>query len=468
YTTKNLPEKLKNYGYNIQIEMRSMGTHDPNEWDQKFQLEIASGAKPPDITQLGGPSQAAVKAGWFAEISEAMIQKYIPRYYKQVNDIYEKTWAYGKDVATGKMYGVPSFNMFGPNRHTVAYREDWLKKFNMEPPATIGEFEVWLQKCRTLDPNGNGQNDEYGYTSQDDVPFFSEVFGAFGFMPQQWTVRDNKVVRGDILPEMKDALRILRNWYAKDLIPKGILTTAKRDQDFYSGLIGTMGQAGGYAPAIVPSGSYFAALTAQNPGASIIGAPSFKGPKGHFGTWEWGPRKYLLYFGSHLKEEEIGRIMQMFETIASNKDLFELTMLGERGLHWEFTNSSANSGSTVFLAPYTEHNKKLTEVGVREMSESAWCPIWLSDVYNNYLDPLAVKYANQNPGYYDAMLTLPTASSPLYLEDCNRLTRAYSLDVITGKKDLDATFDAFVRQWFQQGGEILTKEANEMYDLMFR
>ena len=467
YTIKNLPERLKKYGYDVELEIRSMGTHDPTEWSQKFQLEVASGAKPPDITQLGSPSQQAFGAGWFAEISEAMVQKYIPRYYKQVNDIYDKMWAWGKDVTTGKMYGIPSFNMFGPNRHTLAYREDWLKKFNMNPPTTIEEFEVWLQKCRTEEPNGPG-NAAYGYTSQDEVWFFSEVFGAFGFMPLQWTVRDNKVIRGDILPEMKDALRILRSWYSKDLLPRGILTTAKRDQDFYSGLVGTMGQAGGYSPAIVPSGSYYAALVAQNPGASIIGAPSFKGPKGLFGTYEWGPRKYVLFFGAHLKEEEIGRIMQMFETIASNKDLFELTMLGERGLHWEFADPSANSGATVFLEPYTEHNKKLTEVGVREMSESAWCPFWLADIFTSYLDPLAVKYANQNPGYYDLMLGLGTQSSPLYQEDLDRLTRAYCLDVITGRRDLDSTFDAFVQTWLQQGGEILTKEANELYDLVFR
>jgi len=184
YTTKKLPEMLKKYGYDIEIEMRSMGTHDPTEWDQKFSLEVASGAKPPDICQLGGPSAQAFKAGWFAEISEPMVQKYIPRYYKQVNDIYDKTWAWGKDVTTGKLYGIPSFNMFGPNRHTLAYRADWLKKLNMDPPTTIAEFETWLQKCRTGDPTGTGKS-VYGYTSQDDVWFFSEVFGAFGFMPQQ-------------------------------------------------------------------------------------------------------------------------------------------------------------------------------------------------------------------------------------------------------------------------------------------
>ena len=465
YTTRMLPEMLKKYGYDIEIEMREMGTH--SDWGTKFNLEVASGARPTDIIQLGGPNRGAFDAGWFAEISEEMIQKYIPKYYKQVNDIYDKLWVWGKDINDGKMYGIPSFNMFGSTRHTLAYREDWLKKLNMEPPTTIEEFEVWLQKCRTDDPTGTGRS-VYGYTSEDRNEFFCEVFGAFGFMPEQWMIRDGRLIRGNIVPEMKDALKVLKDWYAKDWIPRGILTTAKRDQDFYAGLVGTMGQAGGYAPAIVPSGSYTANLAAQNPGASIIGAPSFKGPKGDFGTWEWGPRKYILYFGSHMKEEQIGTIMQMFELIASTKELFELTMLGERGLHWEFADPAANSGATIFLEPFTEHNKKLTEVGVREMSESCWCPFWLSEMYSSYLDPLAIKYATQNSKYYDPMLTLGTESSPLYAGDLATKTRAYCLDVITGKVDVDATFDAYVQSWLAEGGEILTREANDMYNRLFR
>ena len=470
YTTQKLPELLAKYGYNVELEVRSMGTHDPVEWEQKFPLEVASGATPPDIVQLGDLAKVgvpAIEAGWFAEITEDMVEKYMPKYYAQVNKIYDKMWAWGKNPADGKMYGIPSFNMFGPTRHTLAYRGDWLEKFGMEPPTTIEEFEEWLRKCRTEDPNGNGIADEYGYTSQDLDGYFAEVFGAFGLMPGQWMIRDNKVVRADIQPEAKSALELLRKWYEEDLIPRGILTTARRDTDFYAGLVGTMGQAGGYSPAIVPSGSYTASLVAQNPGATIVGAPSFKGPDGLYGTWEWGPRKYILMFGSHLSEEKIAYLMGMFETIAATPELFELTMLGERGLHWDFIDTEAGAGATQFLEPYTDFNKKLNEVGVREMSESAWCPIWLEEVYSNYLDPLALEYASQNPGYYDPLLSMPTASSPMYLADLNIMSKAAYLDIITGKTDI-SSFDTFVENWKNAGGDILTEEANELYDLMFR
>ena len=331
YTTTKLPELLKEYGYNVELELIPMGTHDGTEWNQKLQLMATSGEQPADVMQLGYLNTVVLQAGWLKPLTEEFIQQNMPRYYDQVNEIYDKMWAWGKDPTDGTLYGIPSFNMYGPTRHTLAYRGDWLEKFGMEPPTTIEEFEVWLEKCRTEDPNGNGQADEYGYTSQDMGGYFSEVFGAYGVMPGQWMIRDGKVVNGAIQPEVKDALALLKKWYGNDWIPKGIMTTAKRDNDFYAGIVGTMGQAGGYAPAIVPSGSYTASLQAQNPEGYIVGAPSFKGPEGHYGTWEYGPKKYMLTFGSHVDDEKAAYIMKMFETIATEKDLFELTMLGERG-----------------------------------------------------------------------------------------------------------------------------------------
>ena len=66
----------------------------------------------------------------------------------------------------------------------------------------------------------------------------------------------------------------------------------------------------------------------------------------------------------------------------------------ERGLHCQFMDPNANSGPerAVYLEPYTEYNRKMDKGGVRELSESAWFPIWLADIYTGYMDPLAIEY----------------------------------------------------------------------------
>jgi putative aldouronate transport system substrate-binding protein len=470
YTTKKLPELLKKKGFDVTIKVREFGSHDGADWGRSFQTAIAAGEKPTDIIQLGGMNVEAIKAGWFAELNMDLLKKNMPKYVTQVNKIYDKMWAFGKDAETGKLYGIPSFNMFGPNRHTFAYRQDWLKKLNMEVPKNLEEFEKWLIAVREKDPNGNGQKDEYGYTSGTDGAGtgFNEIFGAFGVMPGQWIIKDGKVVNSDIQPEVKDALALLRRWYSEDLLPKGIMTTSKRDNDFYAGLVGTWGQAGAYAPAIVPSGSYYQKLKSQQPTAELVAAQAPKGPKGDYGTWEWGPKKYVVLFGKHLEKDQkkLETLLRMLETIATDKELFEVAMFGEKGTHWDFVEKGAAKGATKFLEPWTDFNKKLNEVGVRELSESAFCPIWVEEIYKDYMDPLAIKYAD-NKGYFDPLLGIPLPSNAQYNADLGNLTKATYLDIITGKKPLSA-FDEYVTTWKKNGGDILVKEANELYGKAFK
>ena len=287
-------------------------------------------------------------------------------------------------------------------------------------------------------------------------------------MPGQWLVKDGKIVMSDVQPEVKEALAVLKKWYSEDLLPKCIMTTSKRDNDFYSGMVGTWGQAGAYAPAIVPSGSYYQKLISQQPTAELVAAQGPKGPSGAYGTWEWGPKKYVVTFGKHLEKDQkkLETLLKMLETIATDKELFELAMFGEKGTHWDFIEKGATKGATKFLEPWTDFNKKLNEVGVRELSESAFCPIWVEEIYKDYMDPKAIEYS-QNKGYFDPLLGIGLPSNAQYGADLGNLTKATYLDIITGKKPLDS-FDEYVNTWKKNGGDQLTKEANALYEKAFK
>ncbi len=472
WTTTAVPELLKKYGFDVKFRMIEMGTHDQaGEYYTKFQTTVASGAQPPDIIHLSGLRTEALDAGWYAELNIDTVKKLMPKYYAAANKIYDKIWAWGKDAQTGKLYGLPSWNMFGSTRHTMVYRKDWLDQLGLKVPVTIEEFETFLRKVRTVDFNGNGQKDEYGYTSGTNSPQagFSEVFGAYGTLPQAWLVRDGKVVRGEMLPGAKEALATLARWYAEDLIPKGVNTTEKRRDGFNQGIRGSYGQADGYAPALVKGGQNYEEFYKMQPKGVMLPAPSFKGPRGEWGTLEWGPRKYTASFGSHLAKNpaKMEMLMKMLETIATNEELFVAAMLGKKGVHWDFTDPSKTSGATKFLEPYTEFNKRLDEVGVREMSESPYCPVWVPEVYEKYLDPLAVEYAHYNPGYFDALLQIPFAAQTKYSPALNNLTNETFLSIVTGRKPL-GEYDSYVQTWMKNGGEEMTKAAQALYDKAFK
>ena len=471
WTTTQLPELLKKYGFDVSFEIIEMGTHDSGEWYTKFNTMVASGEAPPDIIHTAGLQMEAIDAGWYMPLQIEQVQTSMPKYYDDAMRIYDKLFAYGRDSRDGTLYGLVSWNMFGPNRHTFVYRKDWLDKMGLKVPVTIEDFEQFLKMSRTIDFNGNNEFDEYGYTSGSNSPGagFSEVFGAYGTLPLTWLNKDGKIVRGEVIPEAREALTTLARWYSEDLIPKGVGTTETRRDGFNQGIRGSYGQADGYSPALVEGGQNFEEFKKLQPEGEMAVSPSFKGPRGEWGTQQWGPRKYTIGFGAHLAKEpeKLETILRMLETIATEEELFVAAMLGEQGTHWSFNDPNATTGATKFLEPYTEFNKRLDEVGVREMSESAFCPIWVSEVYNKYLDPLAIEYASQNPGYYDALMGIPFDAVRKYGNDLDALTKEVYLDIITGKKPIEA-FDDYVTTWMENGGEEMTKAANDLYANIFK
>lgn len=471
WATTAVPALLKKYGFDVSFKMIEMGTHNGTEYYEKLKTYIASGGAPADVLHLSGLQVQALEAGWYAEITEAQIQKNMPKYYANAKKMYEKIFAFGKDASTGKLHALVSWNMFGPTRHTMVYRKDWLDQLGMKVPATIDEFEQYLRKVRTVDFNGNGANDEYGYTSGTNSPLtgFNEVFGAYGVMPMFWMIKDGKPQRSEILPGAKEALTTLARWYAEDLIPRGVGTTETRRDGFNQGIRGSYAQGDGYAPALVKGGQNFEEFYKMQPKGVMLPAPTFKGPRGESGTVQFGPKKYAIGFGVQLQKNpaKLDMIMKMLEAIAVNEDTFVASMLGEKGKHWDFTDPAKQSGATKFLEPFTEFNKRLDEVGVREMSESPYGAVWVEEVYAKYLDPQAIAYAKQNTGYYDALMQISIPALTKYSPDLDKLTKETYLAIITGKKPV-SEFDAYVQTWLKNGGDEILKGGQALYDKVFK
>ena len=93
--------------------------------------------------------------------------------------------------------------------------------------------------------------------------------------------------------------------------------------------------------------------------------------------------------------------------------------------------------------------------------------MWVPEIYEKYLDPLAIEYAHHNPGYFDALLSIPFAAQTKYGADLDKLTTETFLAIITGKKPV-ADYDAYVQTWMKNGGEEMTRAAQALYDKAFK
>ena len=85
----------------------------------------------------------------------------------------------------GAVYGLPEPPII-PKREGFVIRQDWLDNLGLEAPTTPEELLAVATAFTTQDPDGNGQNDTYGYGAFIEGPGvgrrFNPVFGAYGVL----------------------------------------------------------------------------------------------------------------------------------------------------------------------------------------------------------------------------------------------------------------------------------------------
>jgi putative aldouronate transport system substrate-binding protein len=135
----------------------------------------------------------------------------------------------GRITATdGKIYSLPSWNdcFHCSYSQKLWINQNWLKKLNLQMPATTEQFYEVLKAFKEQDPNGNGKQDEIalagamdGWHSQID----SFIMNAFTldsgmYEPLRMIVENGKVKTIVDSPEYREGLRYLNRLYKEGLL----------------------------------------------------------------------------------------------------------------------------------------------------------------------------------------------------------------------------------------------------------
>lgn len=140
---------------------------------EKLNVMLASGSELPDvICGFNIPNSTFLKHdedGTFLDLTP-----YIEKYGYWINQMKEKSMSANFDgfmtAANGKKYFVPASveqtgNMYG---RKAFINKAWLDKLGLDMPETVDDFRKCMQAFVTKDPNGNGKNDELGFTGSKD------------------------------------------------------------------------------------------------------------------------------------------------------------------------------------------------------------------------------------------------------------------------------------------------------------
>jgi len=218
-----LKEVLAEFKKLTGVELKLL-LHDYNE--EKTKLSIAAGDIPDLLDVPTGLYATYAAEGLFIDLTKMVEKsKYVKNLPKELLDSYRT-----KD---GKILAIPYMNGGG----CVGYfRKDWLDKLGMQVPKTYDQLVEVMRAFTTKDPDGDGQQNTYGYTTLVDDSFdaWSRLILHDAFM--DITYKDGKWIDGMSDQSMIAALKRLKALYDEKLIDPQFIT-AKKTSEFRSKLI---------------------------------------------------------------------------------------------------------------------------------------------------------------------------------------------------------------------------------------
>ncbi len=365
----------------------------------------------------------------------------------------------------GKCYAFPivTSNIF---HNAIVWRGDWLKKIGMDKyPETFEDFEKAMYAFATQDPDGNNKKDSYGL-SQTGIPL---VYGAFGYQPDRWMVRDGKLVNGSIQPEMKEALTLLNKWY-KDGVMDPEFVTGENQGGYYAlshpfmnnrlGLT-CLGAFYHWKPILYEGDSKsecYKEMKLVNSAAleSLqFGVPPTRNGVGGAPATSAIIEQSFYGFGKHLEsdQDKFKALLQFLNALSCNYEDYLESIFGIKGKHWDFNKDNNLPG---FIND--NDSKSVETAGVCPGMD---VPEWTLKRAQPRFD---WAYANNfDKGCMVNELIAPLPSEEKYKAELEKLREDTYTKIIRGDLPVDY-FDEYVQKWNQIGGEQLSKEANEWYD----
>lgn len=397
--------------------------------------------------------------------------------------------SYGRDILDvvtfdGKIMAIPETNISdGPN--LIWLRKDWMDALGLSAPRTLSDVEEIIRQFKEKDPGHNGAGNTVGLVCDTSLcggcGYSSEytldiIFAAYGAFPKQWIYDgDGNVVYGSVQPEAKEALA-----HIHELYKEGIL-----DQDFLmrtsSNLIELIvdGQCGSFfGPWWAPNNPLMQAVE-QNKDAEwqpYLIATEESGLTSYHTQNPSG--KYIVVRKGYEYPEIACKIISvLFDYLRYNdRDNQEIVDYYKENVDPTARpfaiNVDYNNALQICYGELNHvfaGNKSADDLNVLEYSYYEACESYLKDAENASAEDWAA-YTSRitackilNDGRTNKVESLYFGETETMVTDWWSLENLESdtyLKIVTGESSLDE-FDRFVENWYQNGGETITKEVRD-------
>lgn len=455
-----------------------------SEYINKLSLNIASDNLP-DMFTLGAGDYLVYKQllenDMLADLTEAY-EKCAGDYMKDVFSSFDNKnlEPYTED---GKLYGIAG-GRYGYEHNLLWLRKDWLDEYDLDIPETVDDIKNILEVFKEKNPGGNyvgmilnATDPAGGYSSAYSA---TPIFGAYGAIPKTWIEDSNgEIVYGSVMPEMKEGLRVLAEWYAEGLIDKQFPT---RTDGGANDAVWNGSQSG-----VVFAPWWFAYtqgdLPRNDPDAEVIPVNAPLDEEGNYNVVWPGPSGDAVFINKKYEHPEA--VVKMLnveydmwrgfdpegaELIKPNRDanVDWGYMFPTSGVNLEYADIIPNVGllaknyiekDLLEGAPSATEMDKLMAKDAKHYAETKSLDGmgWIH-YHGRYLASNIVDAPEVNITY--PVFSFTTDSMADLKPNLDTLESTAFLQIITGEKPVDY-FDEFVEEWYEQGGDIVTEEVRK-------
>ena len=458
-----------------------------SQYDTNVSMAISMGSLP-DIMVVSSQDEVEQLVG--AGLIEDLTESYNNCISDRIRKMYESYGDSLKDMVTydGKILALPETNITdGPN--LVWLRKDWMDKLGLSEPHTIDDVVNIVKHFISEDPGNNGEDaagkpntvglavdtdvtGECGYSSE----FLLDIiFACFGAYPKQWIMNDDgEIVYGSVTDEAKEALSYINSLYNQGVIDNDFLlrTSTNICELIENGLCGSF-----FGPWWAPNNPLANAVS-RNPDANwqpyLIATDSD-------GTTSYHSQNPCYKYVVVRKGYEHPEIAAKMISVMFDKVRFDCTDSEEFKNYYQLNVEPTARPLSINV----DYNNALSICyrNIDATISGRKNPDSLELLERSFYDACSeyIKNANKTSTQWAAYMSRIKACSliaqdnikvvdSLYFKTTDTMKshwwrlkakekEAY-LKIISGEEDI-SYFDTFVKEWNEQGGQIITSEVSE-------
>lgn len=458
-----------------------------SQYDTNVSMAISMGSLP-DIMVVSSQDEVEQLVG--AGLIEDLTESYNNCISDRIRKMYESYGDSLKDMVTydGKIMALPETNITdGPN--LVWLRKDWMDKLGLSEPHTIDDVVNIVKHFISEDPGNNGEDasgkpntvglavdtdvtGECGYSSE----FLLDIiFACFEAYPKQWIMNDDgEIVYGSVTDEAKEALSYINSLYNQGVIDNDFLlrTSTNICELIENGLCGSF-----FGPWWAPNNPLANAVS-RNPDANwqpyLIATDSD-------GTTSYHSQNPCYKYVVVRKGYEHPEIAAKMISVMFDKVRFDCTDSEEFKNYYQLNVEPTARPLSINV----DYNNALSICyrNIDATISGRKNPDSLELLERSFYDACSeyIKNANKTSTQWAAYMSRIKACSliaqdnikvvdSLYFKTTDTMKshwwrlkakekEAY-LKIISGEEDI-SYFDTFVKEWNEQGGQIITSEVSE-------